>query len=140
MEEYFIENENAMLELGAQMAQFCRSGAIIFLQGPLGAGKTTLVRGMLKALHYHGKVKSPTYTLVESYNLPQKSLFHFDLYRLNSPQELLDIGWEDYLRPDAIIIIEWPEKASSILPKADFFCTIEIPKNGIGRRVRIEVV
>ncbi|MBS0350666.1 MAG: tRNA (adenosine(37)-N6)-threonylcarbamoyltransferase complex ATPase subunit type 1 TsaE [Proteobacteria bacterium] len=137
MAEYFIKDQQAMLELGAKLAQSCQPGMILFLQGPLGAGKTTLVRGILKGLDYHGKVKSPTYTLVESYNLSQKTLFHFDLYRLNSPQELLEIGFEDYLRSDAMIIIEWPEKASSILPKADFFCTIAIPNDGLGRKVQI---
>lgn len=137
MQEYFLADEVAMLEFGRKLASLCRPGTIIFLQGPLGAGKTTLVRGLLKALGYTGTIKSPTYTLVESYQLRGMPLFHFDLYRLKHPQELLDIGLEDYLQPEAICLIEWPEKAAGILPKADISCTIEIPQAGIGRKIKI---
>lgn len=137
MQEYFIDNEAAMLKFGGELAKFCRPGAIIFLQGRLGAGKTTLVRGMLRALNFTGAIKSPTYTLVESYMLPSLQLFHFDLYRLKHPQELLDIGLEDYLQPNAVCLIEWPEKALAILPKASISCTIEIPGDGIGRKIII---
>ena len=128
MQAYFLADEAAMLKFGGELAQLCRPGAIIFLQGPLGAGKTTLVRGLLKALGYVGAIKSPTYTLVESYELSGMRLFHFDLYRLKHAQELLDIGLEDYLQPDAICLIEWPEKAAAILPTADISCTIQYQK------------
>jgi tRNA threonylcarbamoyladenosine biosynthesis protein TsaE len=137
MQEIFIENETSMLQFGEQIAKFCRPGAVIFLQGELGAGKTTLVRGILRALNFHGVIKSPTYTLVESYHLAAGPLFHFDLYRLNNPQELLDIGLEDYLQPDAICLIEWPEKALSILPKPSISCTISFPDKGEGRKIII---
>ncbi len=138
--EYFIDNEAAMLEFGATLIKFCHPGAIIFLQGSLGAGKTTLVRGLLRALNFTGTIKSPTYTLVESYVLNSLRLFHFDLYRLNHPQELWDIGLEDYLQPDAVCLIEWPEKAAMILPKPNVSCTIEIPKDGIGRKVLMQEI
>ena len=137
MQEYFLSDEAAMLKLGVELAPACQAGVIIYLQGPLGAGKTTLVRGILRALGYTGAIKSPTYTLVESYELEQTRFFHFDLYRLRNPQELWDIGLEDYLQPDAVCLFEWPEKAAEILPKADISCTIEIPADGIGRKIFI---
>ena len=124
-----------MLKFGSELAQNCRPGTIIFLQGDLGAGKTTLARGILRALGHTGAIKSPTYTLVESYEIGALRLFHFDLYRLNHPQELWELGFEDYLQPNAICLIEWPEKAAAILPKANISCTIEISKNGIGRKI-----
>jgi len=135
MPEHFIADEKAMLGLGGELARKLRPGMVVFLQGALGAGKTTLVRGILRALGYEGVIKSPTYTLVETYPLEEFNLFHFDLYRLGNPQELLDIGLEDYLQANAVCLIEWPEKAKQILPKADIFCTIEIPKTGVGRRI-----
>jgi tRNA threonylcarbamoyladenosine biosynthesis protein TsaE len=137
---YLISDEAAMLHLGATLAALCRPGAVIFLQGGLGAGKTTLVRGILNALGYTEAVKSPTYTLVESYQLKTLSVFHFDLYRLKHPQELLDIGLEDYLQPDAVCLIEWPEKALMILPTATISCMIEICPDGASRRVTVEVL
>lgn len=126
-----------MLKLGGDLVKFCHPGAIIFLHGPLGAGKTTLVRGMLRALGFAGNIKSPTYTLVESYILHTFQVFHFDLYRLKHPQELLDIGLEDYLQPNAICLIEWPEKAAAILPKATISCTIEISSDGLSRKIAV---
>lgn len=138
MQEFFLADEAAMLKFGGEWASVCRPGTIIFLQGTLGAGKTTLVRGLLRALGYQGTIKSPTYTLVESYVIDDLHLFHFDLYRIKNPQELLDIGLEDYLQPHVVCLIEWPERAEQILPRANIFCTIEIPKNGIGRKVVIE--
>jgi len=137
MQEYFLVDESALLELGGELVLACRPGDIIFLQGPLGAGKTTLVRGFLRALGYQGTIKSPTYTLVEHYLINDQTYYHFDLYRLHHPQELLDIGFEDYLHANAICLIEWPEKAKEILPNATISCTIEIPKEGTGRKVFI---
>ncbi len=136
--DYFISDEETMLNFGGKLAEVCHHGTIIFLKGPLGAGKTTLVRGLLKSLGYSGPIKSPTYTLVECYEIQNKKIFHFDLYRLNHSQELLDIGFEDYLQADGVCLIEWPEKALDILPGATLCCTIEIPPNGIGRNICIE--
>lgn len=132
--EYQIVDEEGMLAFGAELATLCKPGDVIFLHGQLGAGKTTLVRGFLKSLGYTGLVKSPTYTLVEPYHIAGHRIFHFDLYRLKNVQELWDIGLEDYLISDAICLIEWPEKAKDILPKAAISCTIEICKEK-GRKV-----
>ncbi len=135
---HFIANERGMLDMGTELAQNCQPGAIIYLQGELGAGKTTLVRGFIHACGYSGQVKSPTYTLVETYSIKQNlQIFHFDLYRLNSARELLDIGLEDYLTNHGICLIEWPEKAENILPKAHISCRIEIPADGVGRKITI---
>lgn len=134
----FIPNEKAMLALAARLAKKAQPGDIIFLKGELGAGKTTFARGFLRALGYTRVVKSPTYTLVESYQLGNILLYHFDLYRLKSLEELEEIGLSDYLTEDAICLIEWPEKATQLLPEATVCCTIEIPDNGEGRWVNLE--
>ncbi len=99
-------------------------GAIIYLEGPLGVGKTTFVQAVLASGGYHGLVKSPTYTLVESYDCPLRRFFHFDLYRLKDPSELEYIGIRDYLDKEAICLIEWPEKGVGFLPKADWLVTL----------------
>ncbi len=138
MKSIFIPDEKAMLNFGGELAEICQPGDIIFLEGHLGAGKTTLVRGFLRKMGYVGKVKSPTYSLVETYILEdKKEIIHFDLYRLNHQQELLDIGLEDYLALKAIFLIEWPEKARQILPKPNMICKIEIPSHDRGRILTI---
>lgn len=90
--------------------------SVVFLEGELGAGKTTFVRKLLQAMGYQGKVKSPTYTLVESYDLPQGSVYHFDLYRLRNPEELHALGVQEYFS-EGLCLIEWPERAASLLPQ-----------------------
>lgn len=119
-----LPNETSTLALGKKLAYIVPEQCLIFLQGDLGAGKTTLVRGFLRGLGYQGTVKSPTYALVESYQLDQKQIFHFDLYRLNAPEELEDIGIRDYFTQHAICLIEWPERAKTLLPAADLICNI----------------
>lgn len=100
---------------------------MIFLQGDLGAGKTTTVRGFLVALGYQGKVKSPTYTLVETYQLKNKIIYHIDLYRIQQPKEILALGLfdtPDYLKEKIIYLIEWPQNAAAELPVPDITCII----------------
>ena len=116
----FLKDEAATLKFAADFAHKIKSPCVIFLMGELGAGKTTFVRGFLQGLGYQGRVKSPTYTLVESYEINDCKIFHFDCYRLAHPQELEFIGVSDYFSEKAIFLIEWPEKAEGFLPEADY--------------------
>lgn len=130
-----ITSADAMSNLGAALAQAITTGTSIYLYGELGAGKTTFSRGFLRGLGYQDKVKSPTYTLVEPYDLPARRVFHFDLYRLNDPQELALIGIQDYFDADSVRLIEWPEKGNPLLPEPDVACYIEFI--GVGRIVTL---
>jgi len=103
---------------------------VIYLRGDLGAGKTTLVRGMLIALGYSGRVKSPTYTLVEPYHIAELDLRHFDLYRMHNGQEWESAGFRDEFDGRNILIIEWPERASNLIPRADIEIDLEILPRG----------
>ncbi len=123
-------SEKEMLEVAKEYAGTLKAGAVIFLHGNLGAGKTTFVKGVLQALGYEGNVKSPTYTLVESYELAGFSLHHFDLYRLADPEELEWIGVRDYFNDSSICFIEWPEKGDGFLNKADKNIYIEYLDKG----------
>ncbi|MCQ8117391.1 tRNA (adenosine(37)-N6)-threonylcarbamoyltransferase complex ATPase subunit type 1 TsaE [Methylomonas rosea] len=105
--------------LGAALWQALPEKCLLFLYGDLGAGKTTLVRGLLRAAGHQGAVKSPTYTLVEEYEVNGRRLFHFDLYRLKDPEELEWMGMDDYLNQNALSCIEWPQMGAGFLPKAD---------------------
>jgi tRNA threonylcarbamoyladenosine biosynthesis protein TsaE len=107
----------------------------IDLQGDLGTGKTAFVRALLHGLGYQGRVKSPTYTFVEPYVLADaRQIYHFDLYRLEMPEEIYSLGIEDYFAQADILLIEWPEKAAGLLPKADLTCYIEM--NNESRRFK----
>ena len=99
---------------------------VVYLRGELGAGKTTLVRGLLRGLGVTGRVKSPTYTLVEPYVISQLYLYHFDFYRFSRPEEWAEAGFREYFNGDAVCLIEWPEKVGDQLPAADLEIVIEV--------------
>ncbi len=123
--ENLIEGADRMRALGQSWAPCLQGGRVVFLVGDLGAGKTTLVQGMLEGLGYSGAVKSPTYTLVEPYSFSSFSVYHFDLYRLDSPNELESLGVRDFFGPQSVCLIEWPDRGEGFLPKADMIIRIE---------------
>lgn len=112
-----LESEQQTYALGVRLAKALVAGDVVYLQGDLACGKTTLSRAMIQALGFSGHVKSPTFTLVEQYTLPQFDINHFDLYRLNDIEELYVMGFKEYFHPSAVCLIEWPEKAMDYLPK-----------------------
>lgn len=123
---WLIAGEEAMLAAGAALARACPPGtAILYLVGDLGAGKTTLARGFLRGLGYMGAVKSPTYTLLESYDVAGRPIHHFDLYRLADPSELEDLGIRDCLDGDPVLLIEWPARGGVHVPPADAVLYLE---------------
>ncbi|QSA98553.1 tRNA (adenosine(37)-N6)-threonylcarbamoyltransferase complex ATPase subunit type 1 TsaE [Methylococcus sp. EFPC2] len=133
----FLPDEAATATLAARFQAFLSAGLVVFLHGPLGAGKTAFVRGVLRAAGYAGAVKSPTYTLVEEYRLNDGdyTIFHFDLYRLTDPEELEFMGIRDYFGPRSVCFIEWPERGAGVLPPADLDLTLAM--QGPGRELRM---
>lgn len=131
-----LEDESATLAFAKKLALQLPEKALIFLNGPLGAGKTTLVRGLLLASGHQGSTKSPTYTLVEPYQLADKKFYHFDLYRLGDPEELEYIGIRDYLDETAICLVEWPEKGIGFMPEADLI--LNLAYEGEARSITLE--
>src|SRR5262245_1775807 len=129
-----VPDEAAMLALGARFAEQLTGTELVFLDGELGAGKTTFARGVIRGLGFGGHVKSPTYTLVEPYELPQLKVYHLDLYRIVDPQELDYIGLDELLGENALKLIEWAERGGDRLPSPD--AVVRIQPQGLGRVVR----
>lgn len=134
MNEIVLADEDATLAFGRVLAQLSEGKGFFTLSGDLGAGKTTLSRGLIQALGHNGAVKSPTYTLVEPYELPGAHVFHYDLYRLGDPGELHDLGVYDQLGGDTLTLMEWPERAGNQLPAPDLALTLTL--HGQGRSIR----
>ncbi len=144
---FFLADEQATIAFGQALAKFCPAGLNIYLYGDLGAGKTTLVRGLIQSFLPGAKVKSPTYTLVEDYDISHaspaeknpnnlKHIYHFDLYRLGDPEELEYLGGRDYFSADAVCLVEWPQRGEGWLAKPDLVISLEYQKDG--RQVKLQ--
>jgi tRNA threonylcarbamoyladenosine biosynthesis protein TsaE len=131
-----LADESATIAFAQRLATQLQPGLVIYLQGNLGAGKTTLVRGVLRALGYDGRVKSPTYTLLETYQIATLNLCHFDLYRMNHDEEWESAGFRDEFNGRNIFFIEWPNKAENLLPPCDLEITLAILPHGRSVEVR----
>jgi len=130
-----LADEAALRAWAGRLAAALPPSALVALHGPLGAGKSTLVRGVLQALGYTGAVPSPTYTLIETYELPECRLHHLDLDRLGDPEELEFIGIRDLFADPALCFVEWPERGAGVLPGADLALTLELA--GAGRQLTL---
>ncbi len=135
MNAFRLEGEAGQLAFGGRLAKAVGDRALIYLEGDLGAGKTTLVRGFLNARGHAGNVKSPTYTLIEPYQLAGKMLYHLDLYRVADPGELEYLGLREMLQEDAVVLVEWPQRGEGWLPAADLVVALEYADQGRARAV-----
>lgn len=131
--QWWLADEAATITFGRALGAALSAAPVlttVFLEGDLGAGKTTLTRGILHFFGHTGAVKSPTYTLVEEYRLALRTLYHFDLYRLGDPEELEYMGIRDYFCETSVCILEWPERGEGILPDPDLILTITVQDGG----------
>jgi tRNA threonylcarbamoyladenosine biosynthesis protein TsaE len=132
-----LDDEAATRVLGARLAEVLTPGMSVHLSGDLGSGKTTLARGLIRAAGFPGRVKSPTYTLVEPYQDSRLSLYHFDLFRFHDSREWRDAGFGECFNERSICLVEWPERAAGLLPPPDLCVRLRIPPGG-GRAATIE--
>ena len=114
-----MPDQGATLRLGEACAAGARNGLVLHLRGELGSGKTTLARGLLRALGYSGRVKSPSYALVEAYGDLRLNVYHFDFYRFKDRSEWLSSGFREHFGPDSLCIVEWPERAGDLIGAPD---------------------
>lgn len=131
-----MPDEASTLALGGALVEGARDGLVLHLSGELGSGKTTLVRGLLRGLGHPGRVKSPTYTLVEPYDLSRLHLYHFDFYRFKDRSEWLSSGFQEHFGPQALCIVEWPERAGNAIVTPDL--EISLGYEGTGRSAKLD--
>jgi tRNA threonylcarbamoyladenosine biosynthesis protein TsaE len=131
----YLPDALATVAAGERLAPGLTGGMVVTLSGELGAGKTTLVRGMLRGLGWGGAVKSPTYALVEHYTISSLYFYHFDFYRFGDPGEWDSTGFSEYFGPGAICVIEWPERVAARLPPVDL--ALSLAPSGAGRALRL---
>lgn len=137
-----LHDEAGTAALGAALAQVLQPGMAIYLHGDLGAGKTALTRALLHAAGYTGRVKSPTYTLAEPYEVRladrMVTVIHFDLYRMAGPEEFLEAGFREHFNENTVCIVEWPEKGDPVLPAPDIHLFLTVA--GHGRHVELRAL
>ncbi|MBS0424969.1 MAG: tRNA (adenosine(37)-N6)-threonylcarbamoyltransferase complex ATPase subunit type 1 TsaE [Proteobacteria bacterium] len=131
----YLADDSETLKLGEKLSTYLHAGLTLYLIGDLGAGKTTLTRGILHGLGYSHTVKSPTYNLVEIYKISGVYFYHFDFYRFNDYLEWEEAGFRDYFNSESICVVEWPEKAGDLLPKPDLRLALSIL--GTGRKIEL---
>lgn len=135
-----LADSEATVALGYRLGDVFSGRGVVYLQGDLGAGKTTLTRGILQSYGHTGAVKSPTYTLVEPYDLAGATVFHFDLYRLLDPEELELMGFRDYFQANTLVLVEWPVRGEPLLPAPDWMIELSVANDSPGRVARLSAV